>query len=64
MTEPAYPTSVHDQPSDADELELLEQATRDGPRGAILVSGFAVGLLMLGWFFVYVFVFLPRGSVG
>ena len=35
-----------------------------GPGGAIAVSGIAVGLLMLGWLFIYVFVFLPRGTVG
>ena len=64
MTEPAYPTTAHDHSTDERELELLEEATRGGPRGAIWVSGIAVGLLMLGWLFVYVFVFLPRGTVG
>ena len=64
MTEPAYPTTIHDHSSDARELELLDEATRGGPRGAVLVSGIAVGLLMLGWLFVYFFIFLPRGTVG
>jgi hypothetical protein len=35
-----------------------------GPRGAIMVSGIAVGLLLLCWLFIYFFIFLPRGTVG
>ena len=34
------------------------------PRGAVLVSAIAVGLLLLCWFAIYLFVFLPRGVVG
>jgi len=64
MTEPAYPTTAHDYPSDTEELEQLEEAMRPGPVGAVAVSGIAVGLLLLGWFFVYFFIFLPRGTVG
>jgi hypothetical protein len=64
MTEPAFPISVHDYPSDADELEKLEEAMRGGPKGALAVSGISVGLLLLSWFAIYLFVFLPRGTVG
>lgn len=64
MTEPAYPTSGHDCSSDAEELERLEHALEGCPKGAIAVSGIAVALLLLGWLFVYFFVFLPRGTVG
>jgi hypothetical protein len=64
MTEPAYPTTSHDYSSDAEELEKLEEAMRGGPAGALAVSGVAVGLLLLGWFVIYLFVFLPRGTVG
>ena len=64
MTEPAYPTSGHDYSSDAEELDRLEQALEGGPKGAIAVSGIAVGLLLLAWLIVYIFVFLPRGTVG
>jgi hypothetical protein len=64
MTEPAYPTTAHDYSNQAEELERLETAMRPGPIGAIVVSGIAVGLLLLGWLFVYVFIFLPRGTVG
>lgn len=64
MTEPAYPTTGHDYSSESEELERLEAAMSGGPRGAIAVSAIAVGLLLLGWLFIYVFVFLPRGTVG
>ena len=64
MTEPAYPTSGHDFNSDAEELERLEAAADGGPTGAVVVSGIAVGLLLLAWLFIYIFVFLPRGTVG
>jgi hypothetical protein len=64
MTDPAYPTTGHDYPSDDEELKRLEQAMAGGPRGAVIVSGIAVGLLLLCWLMIYVFVFLPRGTVG
>ena len=49
----------------ADEDEAaLEAALEETPRGALVVAGIAVVLLLLGWFFVYLFIFLPRGSVG
>ncbi len=64
MTDSAYPETAHDYASDAEELERLEQATAGGPRGAAVVSAIAVGLLMLCWLLIYVFVFLPRGTVG
>ena len=64
MTEPAYPHSQHDYASDAEELERLEAAMDAAPRGAVLVSGIPVGLLILCWLAIYVFVFLPRGTVG
>lgn len=64
MTEPAYPHSPHDYASDAEELKRLEAAMDAAPRGAVLVSGIAVGLLILCWLAIYVFVFLPRGTVG
>jgi len=47
-----------------DDLEALEEALKEAPRGAIAVAGTAVLLLMLGWFTIYLFVFLPRGTVG
>jgi asparagine N-glycosylation enzyme membrane subunit Stt3 len=64
MNEPAYPRSAHDNASDSEELERLETAMDAVPSGALVVSGVAVGLLMLCWLAIYIFVFLPRGTVG
>ena len=47
-----------------DEQARLEAALAEVPRGTVLVAGVAVLLLMAGWFFVYILIFLPRGSVG
>ena len=64
MTEPAYPLTRHDHGSDAEELDRLEAAMDGTPRGAVLVSAIAVGLLLLCWLAIYFFVFLPRGTIG
>ena len=64
MTEPAYPVTAHDYATEDEELERLEQAMEGGPKGAVIVSGVAVGLLLLCWLLIYAFVFLPRGTVG
>ena len=64
MTEPSYPSGAHDYANDAEERRALESAMDGTPRGALVVSGIAVGLLMLGWLFVYFVIFLPRGMVG
>ena len=42
----------------------LERVMQEVPRGAWALSGLTVGLLLLAWIFIYVFVFLPRGMVG
>ncbi|MET0314657.1 MAG: cytochrome c oxidase subunit 2A [Hansschlegelia sp.] len=34
------------------------------PNGAMALCGVAVALLLLGWFYVYFGIFLPRGSIG
>ena len=47
-----------------DEEAALAAALEEAPRGAVVVAGIAVGLLLLCWFAIYLFVFLPRGSVG
>jgi hypothetical protein len=44
--------------------EALEPVMTEVPRGALALSGLTVGLLLLAWFLMYVFVFLPRGPVG
>jgi hypothetical protein len=64
MVEPSYPAGLHDYRGDREELRQLEAAMDEAPRGALVISGIAVGLLILAWLFIYVFVFLPRGTVG
>ena len=57
----------HSDPTDAGqaaELQRLETAMEETPRGAVVVSGIAVGLLIFCWLLIYIFVFLPRGTVG
>lgn len=64
MAEQSYPASAHDYASEAEEVERLEAAMEEAPRGALIVSLIAVGLLLIGWLGLYFLVFLPRGSVG
>lgn len=33
------------------------------PSGALALAGLTVGLLLLAWFVLYVFAYLPRGTV-
>jgi hypothetical protein len=42
----------------------IAAALRQTPKGAFALAGLTVGLLMAAWVAIYVFVFLPRGSVG
>jgi hypothetical protein len=44
--------------------ETVEAALKETPRGALALAGITVGLLVAGWLAIYLFVFLPRGSVG
>ena len=64
MVEPSYPLGAHDYGSDAEEHQQLEAALDESPRGALLVAGIAVALLMVGWLGMYFLVFIPRGPVG
>jgi hypothetical protein len=40
------------------------EALKDGPRGALIISACAVGLLFAGWLFFYFVLFMRRGHVG
>lgn len=53
-------------PEDHDGLseQALDDALKETPRGAFALAGVTVGLLMAAWLAMYLFVFLPRGSVG
>jgi hypothetical protein len=42
----------------------LERVMEHVPRGALALSALTVALLMLAWFLIYAYVFLPRGMVG
>lgn len=42
----------------------IDEALKQTPKGAFALSGLTVGLLLLAWLAIYVFVFLPRGTVG
>lgn len=64
MTEGSYPSGPHDYADRNEEMARLEAAIDVAPRGALVVSGVAVGLLLLSWLAIYLFVFLPRGTVG
>ena len=48
----------------ADRADAAAEALKDGPRGALLVAGIAVALLLVGWLAFYFLLFLPRGPVG
>ena len=59
--------SAADSPLDvADEVDeaALAQVMRVVPRGAGVLAGGAVALLVLGYLAIYLLVFLPRGPVG
>jgi hypothetical protein len=60
---PDSPTHLTSPASDLDDA-ALERVMREVSRGALALSGLTVGLLLLAWFFVYAFIFLPRGMVG
>jgi hypothetical protein len=44
--------------------QTIEEALKDGPRGAFFVAGVATALLFAGWLAFYFLLFLPRGSIG
>jgi hypothetical protein len=44
--------------------ESAAAALKNGPKGALLISSIAVGLLFIGWMAFYFLLFLPRGPIG
>ena len=48
---------------EVDEVALA-RVMRTVPIGAGVLAGLAVALLVLGYLLIYIFVFIPRGSVG
>jgi hypothetical protein len=51
----------HQRPAELDEAA---RALRNGPIGAVVVAGIAVGLLFAGWLAFYFLLFMPRGLIG
>jgi hypothetical protein len=60
---PVTPNEAHQGLQERDEASL-ERVMREVPRGALVLAGLTVGLLLLAWFLIFSFVFLPRGMVG
>jgi hypothetical protein len=56
-------SSLSDETDDIDGAALA-QVMRTVPLGAGVLAGAAVALLVLGYLAIYLFVFLPRGTVG
>jgi hypothetical protein len=57
----AGPTRFSDENITEPDLDtVMEQV----PKGALALAGTAVLLLLIGWFFVYFVIFIPRGAVG
>ena len=59
-TAASKPESV--APSIASESAMA--ALKDGPRGALIIAAFSVGLLFVGWLLFYFVLFMSRGHVG
>jgi hypothetical protein len=45
-------------------VDAAGECLSHGPRGAFVVSGIAVALLLIGWVAFYFLLFMPRGSIG
>lgn len=63
MTLPPRMTSPPRQDLDEPDDEALARVMQEVPSGALALSGLTVGLMLLAWFLIYAFVFLPRGMV-
>jgi hypothetical protein len=50
--------------SEEHDLNEAAQALRNGPTGAFVIAGIAVGLLFAGWLAFYFLLFMPRGAIG
>jgi len=48
----------------ADEQLGVAQIVARGPRGAIVLAALSVGVVIALWVAFYLFVFLPRGTIG
>ena len=53
-----------EEPGAADAQLAITQIAARGPRGAIALAALAVGVVVALWAAFYLFVFLPRGTIG
>lgn len=51
-------------PDDGVAQSDLDAVMEDVPKGAMALSALAVAALLAGWFYIYFWVFIPRGAVG
>jgi|1186.fasta_scaffold365187_3 hypothetical protein len=53
-------------PDPGDEIDdaALASVMGDVPRGAAMLAGAAVALLVIGWVLIYLLIFVPRGVIG
>ncbi|MPR11741.1 hypothetical protein [Microvirga tunisiensis] len=61
---PDFSSQVPPRTDDVIDDAALERVMREVPSGALTLSLLTVGLLLVAWFLMYAFVFLPRGMVG
>ena len=66
MTHSDQPSAANSNLEVADDVDevALASVMRTVPLGAAVLASSAVALLVLGYLLVYIFVFLPRGTVG
>ena len=60
----AEPATLPSERDDGIDEAALAEVMRQVPRGAALLAGTAVALLVIGWLLIYLLVFVPRGVVG
>lgn len=65
MTEEIHHSAASDvrNVAHAVDMEAVRHALQNGPRGALIVAGTTLSLLLLGWLAFYFLLFLPRGGV-
>jgi hypothetical protein len=64
MTDEGSRESLHHQAEISGFSDAEERLLEPVPSGAAALAGATVFLLLLGWFFVYFLIYLPRGMVG
>jgi len=58
------PNAYSDSAGGTLDTDQAIRALENGPVGAFVVAGIAVGLLLIGWLAFYFLLFMPRGLSG